>query len=301
VIAFRSGPSRVRTLGISLLCAAWATRAIAAEDIDDRWIPSLALGFDVQVESDASATVSSALRGTVSDDQEFLTAVPAVDLELMTPVLVHAAGDPRLFAVGEWNFGWLVADEERPIVTEGTVGGPVLIPPRCQPGNPTRCIEEDLSLVEGMGSRLDATIENGFTVGAGVAFEVPVFDSFTFLLKPSFLYHQEEVDLEGVIKDPFLVIGSSPPNDNVASFTEIRGSDTAMFHALGGRLAFEVQIARTGPVDVLMYLRGQMFWWLDPETSFDASNGTDSARFDFSRNDFVGGGGLGLRVRWLGP
>lgn len=303
MIVSRSHVGRILVLSASLLLALETPCAAqgAAEDLGKRWLPSLALGFDVQVESAASGTVSSSLRPTVSDEREFLTAVAALETELMTPVLGALPGRPRLFLAGEWNWGWLVADEARPVVTEGTVGSEVLIPPRCQPGNRTRCIESDLDLVEGMGSRLDAKIENGWTAGAGVAFEVPVAGLFSVLVKPSVLYHGEQVELEGVVKHPFLVVGSSPPNDNTASFTEVGGSSTEIFHALGGRLAIEYEVARRGSLDILLYAQGQIFWWLDPDANFSASGAGETATFHYSRNDFVGGGGVGIRLRWRGP
>jgi len=303
VSARRSG----RSWRLLLLAGWWTlalvTRAGAIEEAGDTealWLPSVAVGFDVQVESSANGVVSSSLRGTATGQQEFQTAVPSLEGELMTPVLANP-GRARLFFAGEWSWGWLLAGENRPVVKDGTIGNEVLIPPRCQPGNPTRCIESDLSLVEGMGSRLDASIENGWSAGAGVAFEVPVANLFTIIVKPSFLYHGEQVKLEGEVKNPILIVGSSPPNNNTASYVQIAGSEKEIFHALGGRLAIEYEAARRGPFDILLYAQGQLFWWLKPETSFTSSDDSGSATFDYRRNDYVGGGGVGVRLRWRGP
>ncbi len=302
MIARQTSLSHV-AVAAAVVSAALGARAAALEgaaDIQHRWLPSLALGFDVQVESTPSATASSSLRDTVTDDREFLTAVPVLEGELTTPELGFLPGRPRAFAVADWHYGWLVVDEDRPVVVEGTIGEPVLIPPRCQPGNPTRCLEEDLDLVEGMGSRVDASIENGWSAGIGVAFTVPVGDLFTISVKPAFLYHREEVELRGEVKDPFLIIGSSPPNDNTVGFVQIAGKKTEEFGALGGRLALEYEVGRRGPVDLVLYLQGQLFWWLDPETSFDAASGSDTAHFEYERDGFIGAGGMGIRVRWRG-
>jgi hypothetical protein len=293
----------LRGLVFALGLVAVPAQASDEDPLAGRWLPSVALGFDVQVERNTEATVSSSQRGTFTDDRDFLTSVPGTELELMTPTLGDFAGAPRLFVFGEWVWGWEVAREQRPVVKEGTIGSEVLIPPRCQPGNPTRCSEAlgDLELVEGMGSRLDASIENGWTAGLGMAVTVPVSDWFTVIVKPSVVYHGEEVELEGEVKDPFLIVGSSPPNDNVASYTSLGATESEVFHAVGGRLAIEYEAFTRGSFDVLVYVRGQAFWWLDDEVRFGAANATDEVTFEYVREDMVWNSGVGFRIRWRGP
>lgn len=285
--------------GLVAALAARAEDSVPADGTLQQWLPSLSLGFDVQIEPDVQGTVSSTINTTATGSQDFITAVPDLQAELMTPVLAEWPGSPRLFALAEWDWGWLFINEDRPVVKDGSIGGPVLIPPRCQPGNSQACDEDDLDLVEGMGSRLDAGIQNGWSAGLGVGFSVPLGEGSKLLLKPSFLYHGELVDLRGQVKAPFLIPGMTV-NDNIASYHEIAGSQDEVFHSLGTRLSVEYEAARRGPLGILLYAQGQAFWWLDPKASFTETNTAGSAQFDFRRNDVVVGAGLGIRLQWQG-
>ena len=74
MIARRSQRLRIWGIAALALLALQARAAAEPEDLDRLWIPSLGLGFDVQVEPAASATVSSALRGSFSDAQTWISS-----------------------------------------------------------------------------------------------------------------------------------------------------------------------------------------------------------------------------------
>jgi len=260
------------------------------------WIPSLAVGVDVQSQT-FSGVVDSEIRGLVTGDRSFVSANPTLRAEIMSPVLLEIAGRPRLFAHAGWQWGWLVSSDERFVAKEGSPGDVVIEQGKRGTAPPPRNYD-------GQGSEVDAKVDNGWYAGLGVAFFAPIAD-YDFRIKGSVDYFQQEMSYQGtvhnVICNEVIVANAFRCQLSSQIVQIVDGESSNTLHALGPRVGVELDVAKRGPMALSIFLEGFVYWYLGSRSeTFIGSNGTDDALFSVKSDALVGGGSAGLRVSWRG-
>ena len=306
---------------------ALASGARAAETIDeeDRWVPSFGVNFDILGQkADGSVTTGPVLGpplpgGCVNDpdpstplfcserpnpdkilgDDEGsdTSVVPMVggSLELMTPTLFDAPLRPRLFARGEFAYGFAfernLAGQESP----GEFSAPIQVR---QTANDT----EELS-VKGQGSRTRMQVKPVvLSAGAGIAFSFDLFDR-RIRLKPSVEYLHYELDLIGVVhravklKHPAAVNAILPEDFRLISLTQF---EQRSYDGIGPGLELEVDATRLGPFVSSIYIMGRGYHLFgDLDTTMSAMNEFgETASWTIEPDSWVWRSGVGFRLRW---
>lgn len=260
------------------------------------WIPSLAIGADIQT-LDASATVASDLRGVFPDDRNFLSANPTLSGEILSPALATLPGRPRLFAHVGWQWGWLAIEDERFVVQEGSPGE-IVFQTSTTPTDPPP------ELVDGQGSEVDLHIRNGWYAGLGTSFVVPIA-GFQLRIKPSIDYYQQDVRYTGILSNVTcnitLVGGQRRCVKNTYAVQQINADKDQTLNAVGPRLGLEVEVAQLGPLAWNLFGEGFGYWYLgDHSVDFSGQSGSDTASFSAKVDSTVAGASFGVRVSWRG-
>jgi len=310
---------------------------------DDRWVPSLAVTSGVLLQhqdgsvdaclfanpADATgacpAPGSTPLRPSSSGDDLAIAAFVGANLELMAPALPIPTR-PRIFLAGEILPTFA---DDRSLAGEGAPGcvkGPepldvcaseeVLLPPRDTPYGQ--------NAANGQGSVVTTTYDTlSFGANLGVAFPVEAGDR-RVRIKPSFGWLNYEVEVSGRVVDATCNPTSSctpfqpdAPNGPILPGslreTNLSGSDTRRFNAIGPGLDVEVDTGRYGPLGTSIFLGGRAYRTLGdrkivitttqvyPNDGLPLANQAVSARWDAEFGAWTYRVGVGLRVQWLGP
>lgn len=281
-----------------MLAAVLLVHGRAAGDESAGWIPSLAIGADVQTGT-ASATVASSLRGEFDGGRSFVSGNPTLRGELMSPVIGEVPGRPRLFAHAGWQWGWTVLDEERFVVKELNPSQVVI-----EPSPFPAVADTPPKLVDGQGSEVDLEIRNGWYTGLGIAFHVPLA-GFDFLLKPSADYYQQSLRYQGTVLNVTcqVIINLNKPRcvKGTQAIQDIGRSDDSTLHALGPRLGVELEVGQRGPLSFALFAEGFVYWIVgDRSVRFEGQSGGDTATFSAKTDSLMGGGSVGMRMSWRG-
>lgn len=208
-------------------------------------------------------------------------AIP-LSFELMTPsFLPKLAGRPRLFG----EVGYQFPREPRFQAARASSG--------VETGLPTT---PDLPRME-----LDVKMKRMWSTGVGVAFQTEI-GGFPIQIRPSLNYFGQQAE--------FLMTASSPGVDASLSKTEV-------YHGLGPKLGFDVEMGRRGPLSFHLLLATYLAWFPSglefeqkgvvtgpppgpggnpPYTPDPLGNDTYGFRFD----NLQPGGSVLLRVSWEG-
>ena len=286
--------------------AAWAE-----PDREPRWIPSIDFGFDTFAYS-AEASVENALN---SPAQEGTQTDPSVELpfrlggELMGPIFEGLPGRPRLFVQGGvqlkafssdriFKVGELRGDAELDValfrniyIAETIRKCAYLDPPDCYPREPGEFV--------GQGSEIFAELQNpSWYAALGVAFSVPVADSWRLQVKPSIAYNVEQIDMTGRITT---VIETDPVNE-MFEVHRNAASASSTDHSLGLGIELALALSRAvRPIRTSLYVDARFLWLLgDPTTEFSDPGPTGFASFTVRRDEFGVRGGAGVRFSWVG-
>jgi len=307
-----------------------------AQQADERWVASLAVtsgvllqGQDGSVESclfanpaDATSTCpapgSMPLRVGASDKDLAIAAFVGANLEVMAPALPLPTR-PRAFLAGEILPTFAA---KRDVASQGDpdcVRGP-------EPGDPCASSEDpnnprDTAFGEdaanGQGSVVSTSYET-LTFGAklGVAFPARV-GKRQLRIKPSFGWLSYEAKVSGKVVDATC----EPPNrcTNVANLgpgslreTNLTGSETQRFHAIGPGLDIEMDTGRFGPLGTSLFIGGSAYYTLGdrkvvatngqvyPNDGLPLAGQAVSAEWDVGFKRWIFRTGVGLRVQWLG-
>ena len=272
----------------------------AAGDESVGWIPSLAIGADVQTVA-ASATVASSLRGKFDGKRSFVSGNPTLGVELMSPAIGEVPGRPRLFAHAGWQWGWMVLDEERFVVKELNPSQVVI-----EPSPPPALADPPPELVDGQGSEVDLEIRSGWYTGPGIAFHVPLA-GFDFLLKSSADYYQQSLHYRGRVLNVTCEVTTFQGNNRrrcvkgTQEIQDILGSDDSTLRALGPRLGVEIGVGQRGPLSFALFAEGFVYWIVsDRSVRFEGQSGGHTATFSAKTDPLLGGGSVGMRMSWRG-
>ncbi len=270
-------------VGAYLLAFFGSSVEASAENVESRWIPSLALTSGVtwgmqkaSVSSECRAPGSdppapascdpaepnfgSRLRPGDIDDERAATPYVGGILQLSTPALA-AFGRPRLFAGVElpYHFGIdrNVAQKQRPTGVAEPEGKDI-----------SELLDENAML--GVGSRTRSEIQ-GLVFGAGagmsLAFE---FWGRQFRLKPSANWIRYEIDVRGRVEAGICNNTARDPEvdtcdldgrnlGQIMGFTRVvtlLADDTQWFDGVGPGLELEMNTGRVGPLGVSLFLAG---------------------------------------------
>jgi len=287
---------------------------------DLRWIPSLAVAVDLQMETDDANVTSffesgGAIRPPASGTRDFLSGIPRFDGELLTPAAPWA-GSPRLLAHAGWQWGWLAFKEDRAVAKEGNPGNldvPPIPPP---PGTVTG----PAGTVNGQGSVLNLEIKDAWYAGLGAAFLVPVA-GIQLRLKPSIDYYREYTSLSGEMHNvgcrPFgandaRCVRRLPPTGVDTLVTQsVSAAQDETFDALGPRLGVEYDLLEARGFAMSLFADGYTYWILGDrkvefsgqspcKPAFNLPDTTCVADFSFRKDPIVSGASVGVRVSWRG-
>jgi len=287
----RSVPRRVGLGATAFAVALWIAPAGSAQEdaagTSSRWTPGFAVGFDVQNQSlEAEFDSSFGIGG--SRGSTILSSVFSFDASLRSPVLLHGAGAPRLVlhAGGQVPLSGsqsLLQVNKQYVFTDLSVGQ------FCPTGDPgiDSCDQSGL---------MEMTQDFGWYAGLGVEFTLPVSER-QLRIRPSVDYFGQALRFEGQVDR----IDRGPPDGHVVQTSRISASADELTHAIGPRLAFEVEAVRLGEFALNVFVEGQFFWIVsNRDFPFVGSNGGDSASFRAELDSLVSQGGAGLRIAWTG-
>ena len=286
----------VATILGSLVYALPATGQLPDDEAGSRWIPGLTLHSGV-VALQAKANVNSPDRGSFDNEKRPVFPFVAGELELASPALTAAPGQPRLFVHGGVEF---VFDLDRSVVNDGDPG--VVVVTVFDPdmdGQDLRFPPEELVIGTGSASRAKMQ-QLAFVAGAGISFAFPLGDR-ELRVKPSFEYRYDEFKVEAVLSD-----ARSIAMDGVCPCrtTEIAGNDSQGFHAFGPGLELELDAARAGSLLFSVFASAQGYRVLGERAlRVQASGNFDtgepaSVEATFERDAWSVRGGVGMRIRW---
>jgi hypothetical protein len=308
-----------------MLHALWCFTAIPAfadtssEDIDDRWIPSIAvvIGFTAHEHHGEAygfrtltafgTTIDVPMNNTracleptnafnadceLADNDRSLNNIQAGgSIELATPPLFKTKWAPRLFFGGEVGH---VSAQKRQIAREG---------------DPSDLREPDVDKfpsesILGQGTETTSDAEDIF-YGASLGVSFPVqLGEWRINIKPSARYINQKYNFNGVLLNAERAdfLGTGPTTS-----VELYGSDSLNVHALGPGLEIEIEAVRIQSFAGSVFISGGGYKVLsDRSTTFSAS-GTDN----FGEGDYSGvwsakverwmyRASAGVRIKWLG-
>jgi hypothetical protein len=276
----------------------------------------------------APAPLSTPLRPASDDNDLAIAAFVGANLEVMSPAL-PVPTRPRLFLSGEILPTFAAKRDVAGEGDPGCVRGP-------EPGDPCASSEDPLNprdtpfgqdSANGQGSVV-STDYHTLTFGAnlGVAFPAQV-GKRRLRIKPSFGWLSYEAKVSGQVVDATCVgldTTKNPPeptdwctnvlNRGTGSLreTNLTGSDTRRFHAIGPGLDVEMDTGRFGPLGTSIFIGGHAYRTLGDRTvtvtqtqvygndGLPLANQAVSARWEVDFNAWMFRAGVGLRLQWLG-
>mgnify|MGYP001018564944 CR=1 FL=1 len=286
--AMRAG----RRLGLPLLVSIFAVPGAAEEADSHAFSPSLSVGFLIHVqdaEGNAQSTfpARSAFDPSVRGDPLILVPAIPVALQLAMPETEILGRTVRPFIHGRVQISM---DPDRTIARQGTIPNPVLIP-----SDPSPTLSANS--ISGQGTLLTTTLDLTGQLGVGVSTALPI-EVLPVRLGVSLDYLVQRVSMDGHV----VHVSGTGPNE-IAPFTiqNLQVLDHALFHFLGPRMELETFAGERGPFRLSIYADFGAFFALgDRSKSFSATDGSNSAAFDFEVQTWMIQAGAGLRVAWAG-
>ncbi len=312
---------------VGLLALVLAPVAADAAEIDDldRWAPALSVSFDVLGQkADGSIangpvigpplpegclrenrprdgqlcprlsfeeTRDTQIRPDVAGHDTMVAPLVDVSLELLTPKLLDAVLQPRLFARGDlaiaFGFERKIAGEVQP--------GPFERPAFLQPD----AIIPEIT-ISGQGSRLFAQLHPlVFSGGAGVAFTGRFFGR-TMRVKPSFEYLRERLEIKGAVRRAVALLENSRSMEQDFRYIVLRDETTETYHGFGAGIEIEVDTLRVGPIRSAVFVagRGYRFAGSLETTLHDTNEFGETASWRFAKEPWAWRAGAGIRFRW---
>jgi hypothetical protein len=281
-----------------------ATRVAGAEsDADrdelDRWLPSLALSFDVHHQSfDVSAT--SDLGYSANDTTNVLTSVFAVDGAISTPALAEGFGAPRLFVqagvqipISDEQTILRVAESFPPPNSMGVLDPLTIANCPDLGGVPTKT-----SCDQSLSSTL--TFNVNWSAGLGAEFTLPT-PSRSFKIRTAIEYFGQSLDFDGDAKRDDRTSTATMKGSIVDTLTIAGASASETFHAIGPRLSFAGEVGRVGPLSFAVFAETRLYWLLNADDiQFGVTTADGSSSFVVDPDPLVAQGGAGLRITWVG-
>jgi hypothetical protein len=266
-----------------------------------KWLPSLALGFDVHRQVfDVSGT--SDLGFSSSDSETVITSLFSIDGALSTPPLAEGFGSPRLFGQ---------ASAQIPLSDEFTILRSVVsFPPEGRPNQPPPILEpeECPDLGGPLNKRAcDQSLESILTLnwswsaGLGAEFTLPFLDR-DFKIRTSVNYFGQSLDFAGSAKRDDRAGGTQGRNGAIVETLRISGASASKtLHAIGPELGFSGEVARTGPLSLNVFAEARFYWLLNGgDIRYSTSSADGIASFVADPKSLVAQGGAGLRITWEG-
>lgn len=284
---------RLVSAGLLLLIAIAVPRAATGEgDPGETWTPSVGLGVLAQAQNVSGTAESSfpprPLFETVVDgDPIVVVPVISAQLRLEAPALPRSRRRVRPFLHARVGFP---VDEDRTILRAGNLPNPVVIPDDLPMGI-------NAAGLSGQGTLGRFKLDLEGQVGVGASLDLPVWElpsRFSFSLD----YMVQQTSLVGEV---VYIFGTGP--QEVAPFNVVRLHETeeGIFHYLGPRLEMEVPVWEQGNLRLHVFAElASLFVVGGRSNTVVASNGIDSARFDYKIDPWLISGGAGIRLSWEG-
>lgn len=289
----RGGAAAVLALG--LVCAGAPAFAESRADVD-RWVPGLALYFDLVGQRIEGTTTTGSISGPPlpagcddadgpdgdlcedlfgqldPEEQRNLsfesrrkdTAVSSLvggSLELMTPRLVDGFLDPRLFVHGDIAGAFA---HERTATGFGEPGA-LFVPAELlraeRDGNPSNLQEP---IIQGQGNQAKFQVQRWIlSGGAGFAFSFDFFER-TIRVRPSFEYIRQEIEIAAALHRVVKLRDPVPPSGFEAGFRTIvlTAEKDATLHGIGPGLEIEADASRIGPLQLSVFGRASGYRFL---------------------------------------
>jgi hypothetical protein len=210
----------------------------------------------------------------------------------MTPRLVEAWGDPRLFAHVDPMY---IVGFERRVAGRGNPG------PLMEAFLPPVVTRSEVAVYTGQGSRLFAEISPfSISAGLGVALSFEVFEH-TVRVRPSAEYLSERLTITGQ-SNRVVQVAQNPrpgtPSD--FRFIVLRDVYRKRYHAVGAGLDLEVDTDRFGPILLSPFVGARAFHFLgDLDVDLSDTNAFgESASWRFKRDPWQWEARFGVRLRW---
>jgi hypothetical protein len=340
----RSKVSVFLTVGtLFLLQMPLPARSVAAEarqitrQEENRWVPSLSISGGALIQPQKGSVDSVLfengsptpvpLQGMVDGDDLVVSPFVGTGLELMSPALPIPTR-PRFFLGAEILPTFA---SEREVATQGDPGcirGPEIDAPcvadLTEP--PQQTFAEESAQGEGSNT---ITLTDTLTYGAsfGVAFPANI-GRRQLRIKSSLGWLHYKIDGSGVVANAMCALDASTmniPNDTACTprttgipdqvihgfvrETQLEGSGSQSFNAIGGGLDLEMDTVRYGPVGASLFLGGGFYRTLgdrtigfsDSETFMDElGNDTAAAEWEIEVEKWMYRAHVGIRFQWLG-
>ena len=307
-----------------MLHALWCLTAVPAfadtssGNIEDRWIPSIALvvGFTAhEHHGEAYGFRTLTAFGTTFDVpinntracEEPTNAAPDCELadndrsqnnlqvggsiELATPPLFDSKWAPRIFFGGEIAH---VSAQRRQIAREGD-------PSELREPTVTRFPSESIL---GQGTETTSDADN-ILFGASIGLSVPVqIGDWKLNIKPSARYVNQKVNFAGVLLNAERAdfIGNGPTTS-----VSLYGQDSLNLHAIGPGLEIEIEAVRIQSFAGSVFISGGGYRVLSDRDSSFTTRGTDnfgnddySAVWSAKVERWMYRASAGVRIKWLG-
>lgn len=289
---------RLRCAALAPLVLAAFVRAAASAEAaplpeakaEPRWTPSLALGISAQAhyatgKSSNSFADRAFFASRTEDRSVVLMPVIPVSTELAGPSLPVLPGSPRPFVRAGFQQS---VDFDRTIARQGSIPKPVVLPT----GPPGRLTADGIG---GQGTLLVAEFEHAWFAGIGLQWSEPLA-SRSLQIKTSLDYFGQDIQLEGHVVH---VSGQGPGETAPFATQRLDGRASRVLHAIGPRLALEVEVGSAGPFGFSTYLETATFFAIGNRSEeFEAHSGSDRASFAFEADSWITQAGVGVRVRW---
>ena len=295
---------------------AWSDQASIADDLRDRWIPSLT--FDVLLHDweekgsldtflpDCSIQSvgldgDTCLPSLSSSETSQVSAVQyRVGLDLMSPRIDLLS---FIFSPRAWIFGGILisAQQTHPVMTSPSDGRFVPRQPEdevdsyYQPGYP------------GVAAEIKSRYrETGWFVGVGSVFELPYRNSM-FRIKVGVNYLRERVQINANLAAIKLTNPGQPEqpactNQEITPCEVVRaalGFKNQMYHYLGPVGELEMVLVPGRNLTFSIYGQTQFLWNLDPSDVVLVTNeGGGPSTFTYSADNFAVRGAIGMRLAW---
>ena len=285
---------RGRVVGIAALlpfAGGWSDARAEGSPLG-AWRPSISIGALVQAQDAKGKAVNTfaarpAFDPNVSGNPAVVVPAIPVGVQLDAPTL-HVRGRAlRPFAHARLQFPM---DPDRTIARQGSLPKPVVLPV-----DPSDSLTADA--LSGQGTLFIATLDLTAQAGIGLSTELPLPD-LPVQLGVSLDYLAQRISFDGLV---VRVEGAGPGDTEPFTERRLRELDQAVFHHLGPRFELETEIGRRGPIDITVFLDfGAFFAVGDRSKSFRATDGPDSADFDFRIKPWLIQAGAGLRLAFVG-
>lgn len=295
------------------LCIVTASPAIAdsaSDEMEDRWVPSLAVvvGFTSQIQNgtvDSSKKIAAFgsffdvplnERVKATNQQNQIELLVGGLLEIETPRILPRQWldwSPRLFVGGEVMN---VSTQSRKIAREGD---PSTLR---EPFNTV--FPEDAVL--GQGSATSSDSKNVlYGASIGIAFPVQVGD-WRLSIKPSARYMNQKFLFNGILLDAERT-GAFPSNKAPTVTVQLYGNESLDVHAFGPGLEIELEVVRVQSFVGSVFISGGAynvvgggFTKFSKQGTDNFGNGDYTAKWTADIDPWIFRGSVGMRISWAG-